>query len=637
MGVWGCVVQSVRSIFQHWIAPLAVIPVLYGLLQAVAAMALGVRLNGSVAWGDLALHLVLGAVVLCVARGRWAFVILMGLLMTLLHLGNAMKIVVLGGPIMPDDLLAARALFLILDGVWLVAAVALAGGIVVALALAVTLRPRRAQWAAAGAVAVVAAVVALPGPVVAALDRQFGNTVWDQHGNYVQRGPLLHMVQEAARYAARAERAPTRAEVLAATELLAPSVQPAGLGRPAPDALREARARQGRNVHMIVLESFWDPMELTAAGISADPFVPEFRALWESTGRSRVLSPVFGGYTANAEFEALCGFPVRDDAVFFEGKLRNDAPCLPRILAGQGYTTVASHPNVAVFWNRVNAYKRVGFDVYWSDNDFDLDDMNGDFLGDSSLYRQVMAKMDPLLSTGTPTLNYILTFFGHLDFPLNESRPPVITAANGDARLELYLNTVHYKTRELMDLVTDLRARDPDGVIVMFGDHLPFLGPNFSAYVDSGVLAPTRGAFTDAMFRSMAATPLIVIDGRNGPQELGTLPLYHLPAVILDLLGRPAPALLELTRTLPEFAVRPLPGLTVVVGDSTGASGEDAVTACRDAEAASPVCQAAEAWGDAVSVLSADLFSGRQHVLDSGIVPTGRPAGPPKPPEAPGI
>lgn len=620
-----CGVNPVWSFAKRWIAPLAAIPLFYGVLQAVAVLVLDVRLHGGIVAGDLVLHLLVGVVLLCLARNRVAFLVLMALLMTVLHLGNAMKIVILGGPVMPDDVLAARSLFLILEGGWLVLALALGLALLFALAVSVTLLPRRAHLAAGAAALAVGAVATVPGPVVAELDLQFGNIVWDQHGNYVRRGPLLHMVQESVRYAARSEPVPSRAEVLAAAELLAPALHPVALGRPHHDALEDAQDRRGRNVHMIVLESFWDPMALKDAGISADPFVPEFRALWDAAGGSKVLSPVFGGYTANAEFEALCGFPVRQDAVFFEGRLRNDVPCLPRVLSEVGYTTVASHPNVAVFWNRVNAYQRVGFDVYWSDRDFALDDMNGDFLGDASLYRQVMGKVGPLLDSGSPTFNYILTFFGHLDYPLNEARPARYTAANGDQRLELYLNTVHYKSRELMDFLADLRARDPDGLIVMFGDHLPFLGPNFGGYVESGVLARARGEFTDPMFRSLTATPLIVIDGQNGPVDLGTIPLYHLPAVVLELLGRPAPALMELTRTVPEFAVRPLPGLNVVVSGA----GEDDVVACRDPENAPPPCLAAETWVEAVTTLSNDLFSGRQHVLREGIVPSGRPLGPP--------
>ena len=32
-----------------------------------------------------------------------------------------------------------------------------------------------------------------------------------------------------------------------------------------------------------------------------------------------------------------------------------------RLLADDGYQGIASHPNVAAFWNRVNAYRRIGF------------------------------------------------------------------------------------------------------------------------------------------------------------------------------------------------------------------------------------------------------------------------------------
>ena len=125
-----------------------------------------------------------------------------------------------------------------------------------------------------------------------------------------------------------------------------------------------------RNLHMIVLESFWDPMVLTASKLSADPIDPAFRELWAEAGQSHALVPVFGGYTANTEFEVLCGFPVNRDRVFFEGSLRRDVPCLPNHLADAGYRTLVSHPNSASFWNRINAYRRIGFETYWADKDF---------------------------------------------------------------------------------------------------------------------------------------------------------------------------------------------------------------------------------------------------------------------------
>ena len=74
-------------------------------------------------------------------------------------------------------------------------------------------------------------------------------------------------------------------------------------------------AFEPRNVHIVLLESFWDPALLKRANYNRDPLAPGFRRLWERADHSQALSPVFGGYTANAEFEILCGFPVVEDQV----------------------------------------------------------------------------------------------------------------------------------------------------------------------------------------------------------------------------------------------------------------------------------------------------------------------------------
>lgn len=597
--------QHLRGLLAFALPPLGYVVGLYAVLQGINALWLDLPLRLSAMPLDLALHLVLAVALLCLSRSRRAFAGLMTLLMAALHLGNALKIATLGGPVMPDDAHALVSLLLILEPWQLAGAAAFGLALAGALAWSLTLRPRAAR-AAAGVLALgSASVLAAPATVAGQLDATVGNVVWNQRANYLSRGPLLHLVQEGARYAARSEAAPPRGAVLTALDTLRPPLHPAALSV-LPEAKPPAPTAAPRNVHMIVLESFWDPSVLTDAGLTGDPLAPAFRALWDAAGHSRALSPVFGGYTANAEFEALCGFPVTEDAVFFEARLRNAAPCLPALFGEAGYTSVASHPNIAAFWNRVNAYDRVGFDAYWSESDFALDDMNGDFLGDSSLYRQVFDKVEPLLDSGTPTFNYILTFFGHLDYPLNESRPRVLQAP-GDDRLERYANTVYYKSQELMDVLPRLLERDPDSIVVIFGDHLPFLGANFEAYAASGVSTGDRGTFTPAMVRDMAATPLIVIDGRKGPLALGDLPLFQLPGILRHLARLDdSPAPLDLTGGP---VVRPLPGMQLVIDED----GQPHI--CRDGQDA-PACDVSRQWLGAVETIGTDLFSGKQHILN---------------------
>ncbi len=596
-----------------WTIALGFVVLWYALLQGITVISLDVALSPAAMPRDLLMNLLLGAALYGMSRGLAWYLPAMGVLMAVLQLGNAGKIAVLGSPVMPDDLLTVSNLYFLLEGWQWLGAVAMVAVPLGLLLLMTAWHTLRAWLVISTLLAAGLAVTAAPGAVVHTMDQHLGTIVWNQRGNFENRGLLLHLLQEGARYLDRAGSPPDPAEVEQALAVL----QAGQRARPvSPDVQPQ------RNVHLILLESFWDVTLLENTGLSQDPIDPEFRALWDAAGHSRILSPVFGGYTANAEFEVLCGFPVTEDAVFFEGWLRRDVPCLPRHLGAAGYRTLVSHPNVAAFWNRVNAYDRLGFDTYWSIKDFVLDDMNREFLSDVSLYRQVMEKVDPLLEAGTPVFNYILTYFGHLDYPLNEQRPGQVTSISDNGLLERYANTLYYKSRELMAFLKELRRRDPDGLIVLFGDHLPFLGPNFAGFTDNGFLADKRGDFDAVMVQRLTSTPLVIIDGQRGPQVTGDLPLYQLPALILQLLGDEHPGFMELAADH-RMRIRPLPGMHLQLH-------ADRLKLCRDDAATDPACAASRDWMNAVITLTRDIFGGEQYALTArspGAGPQGRNPG----------
>lgn len=584
-----------------WVAALMFVICWYVVAQSTSGWLFGVKPWRSAYGIDLVAHLLLAALLFALARDLPSFMLATAALFSALTLANAIKLSLLGAPLMPDDFLAARNLFLLLGSWQLLGAALMLLIPVVLLAWMVDWRRARAWTVLAGLWMAVGAAMQFAEPLTQAMDDHLGDWGWNQRGNYQMRGLPLHLLQESLRNQSRREVTPRPAEVAKALGVLD------GLTGGHFLAVGGSGASQ-RNVHLILLESFWDPALLKAAGFSRDPLDREFRRLWKATGYSHALVPVFGGFTANSEFEALCGFPVTRDDVFFERGLRRSAPCLPRHLSEAGYLTIASHPNAAPFWNRINAYRRIGFETYWSDRDFVLDDMNREFLSDASLYRQVLDKIDPYLGGERPIFNYVLTYFGHLDYPLNERRPARVETVRGDALVTAYANTAYYKSRELMDFLRELRRRDPDGLIALFGDHLPALGPNFGGYTESGLLTSEMGDFSDAMFRTLVSTPLILLDGRRGPVKLGDMPLYQLPAKLLELLGDPRPSLMALTiqpHGLPR--IRPLPDMQLLLqggGEQTCRGGADPV-----------VCRAAAEWLQAVETLRTDLFGGAQHSL----------------------
>lgn len=570
----------------------------YLLYYLISTFKFDVQIDASAIFYDFLLQLAVGYILFALSKRVWIFLVIQALVMGILYVGNAVKISFFGGPIMPDDVYALRSLLLILEGWRFFAAAIPLAAIASLLLFNFTMRHWSAYLASLIAILLGITLVYKPVMILDPLDKRMGYSVWDQRSNYLWRGATLYSLQEGARYFALADKPPGPDEAQMAAESLLSAVP----AKPVADS----KPFNPRNIHIVLLESFWDPNELKKAHYKQNPLAPDFSKLWKSAGYSRALDPVFGGYTANSEFEVLCGFPVTRDSVKFERQLLNDVPCLPHILADKGYRTVISHPNVPVFWNRVNAYRNLGFQTYWSIQDFVLDDMNREFLSDASLYRQVMEKLSGSLDAKQPMLDYIVTYFGHWNYPLSESRPNKITSRSKVEEVSSYANTIYYKSRELMAFLEQLRKRDPDGIIVAFGDHLPFMGENFAGYVDSGVLAPNRSEFTPAMFKFYVSTPMLIIDGKNGPVKFGSLPLYQVPKLLLNLLNYNEPTIMDYVSPLPDLRVRPLPGLHFNL------LKDGKVDLCKEPPY-SEACQKSARWLQDVSVVSNDLFIGRQY------------------------
>jgi phosphoglycerol transferase MdoB-like AlkP superfamily enzyme len=551
---------------------------------------------------DFFAQLILAYILYSISRRPWIFFVLHALIMGVLYIGNPIKIAFFGGPLMPDDIFALRSLLLILSG-WkffvLAFPLVALGGL-----LFLNFKLRRLHNYIGGVIGGVLALTVIyqPNLIVYPIDTFIGTKEWDQRSNYLWQGATIHTLLETARYFLVADKAPDIDVARAAAKQL--------LAQHPLDNTPSTEDFKPRNVHIVLLESFWDANNLKKVKFSQNPLSDEFRKLWKTANNSVALVPVFAGMTANSEFEVLCGFPVTKNTVKFERQLLNEVPCLPRILADKGYKTVVSHPNVAVFWNRVNAYHRVGFQTYWSEKDFELDDINREFLGDSSLYRQVLGKISSTLESKAPILDYNVTYFGHWDYPLNESRPPQITSTSKVEEVNGYANTTYYKSREFVEFVKNLQKSDPNGIIVAFGDHLPFLGEHFAGYVESDVLKNSRGEFSDAMYKTYVSTPLLIIDGQKGALKVGRLPLYQVPKLILGLLNIHQPTIMDYTMPPEKERVRPLTGLHF----DEWADGQ--IQVCK-APPYSPECEHSLAWIEAVKTVSNDLFIGGQFTRPS--------------------
>lgn len=291
-----------------------------------------------------------------------------------------------------------------------------------------------------------------------------------------------------------------------------------------------------RNLHVIHLESFIDPVNFRAVQFPFDPLDSRFRR-WLQEGHSVTLSPTYGGQSARAEFEVLCGVPAYGLVGIEFATLTGAAmPCLPALLQQYGYRTLASVPTPAAFFNVGRAYVALGFAERYYDTDFELTDLDGRYLSDAAFFQQTLPRIERARARG-PIFDYVVTYSGHLPFALN----PLLRRAMfaGDSWAVKVANAAYYDSAAAADFIEAIEARDPDAVVVAYGDHLPPLGAWGEGFRDGGYrLGPSGMAFwesggTDHL--DARATPLIVRRARQ-TVPLGIVPQFVLPEVILDLL-----------------------------------------------------------------------------------------------------
>lgn len=255
----------------------------------------------------------------------------------------------------------------------------------------------------------------------------------------------------------------------------------------------------GRNVHLIIMESFVDPTLFSQLPQSVQAAHPDYPSLVQKA-RGLSISPVFGGYTSQAEFEFLCGVPAFQefDEIEFNSFTGAETYCLPNILKGMGYASLASNGYKPDFFNTIPAYKGIGFDAAFFPKQYtptsptyiDKGDYpDNKYLFDGDLLDQNLAFVKGKLGEGKPFLNYVLTVYGHFPFDLgSRTGPRVFTVPDVPKDVESVLNQHYYRTQALTRYLKGLMALDPEALIVVVSDHLPPLQYGTKAYDTLGYL-----------------------------------------------------------------------------------------------------------------------------------------------------
>lgn len=175
-----------------------------------------------------------------------------------------------------------------------------------------------------------------------------------------------------------------------------------------------------------------------------------------------------GGKTSDAEFITNTSlYPVQEGSVYFRYP-NNEYMSLPNLLKEEGYSANVFHAYNPSFYNRTVMYRTLGYDRFYSKNDFVNDEVMGWGVSDASFYRQNLDKTD----TSKPFFDFMISLSSHFPFDMFQDYDFNVGRFE-DTYMGNYIKGANYADKCLGVLVDELKSRGlyDDTVLVIYGDH----------------------------------------------------------------------------------------------------------------------------------------------------------------------
>lgn len=236
------------------------------------------------------------------------------------------------------------------------------------------------------------------------------------------------------------------------------------------------------DIIVIMNESFADLSVLGKELESNVEILPFYRSLEKNSAKGYALSSVWGGNTANSEFEFLTGnsmhfFPA--GSVPYQIYIQQDTGSLVSHLKNMGYETTAIHPGAPDAWNRESVYRYLGFNTAYFRDDWEWEKIRR-YESDSSCY-QLIEKLLEHKEAEQPLFVFNVTIQNHAGYfdAGYQNTVSLQNQAEDHLDVEQYLSIINESDAALGQLINYLEQRSQKTVLLFFGDHQPKLNDVF--------------------------------------------------------------------------------------------------------------------------------------------------------------
>ena len=299
------------------------------------------------------------------------------------------------------------------------------------------------------------------------------NNIWSATQQYIARGflyPFLHSISEAI------ETPPENYSADRAEAILS--------------AYSDADIPEEEKVNIIgiMLEAYSDFSRLGVPELAADVY-----EVWhnlEAEGYSGdLVTNIFAGGTINTERCFLTGF---SNLVNFRARTNSYA----WYFRSQGYRVEGMHPCYEWFYNRLNVNESLGFEDYYFVENYFSPMSGGGVALDDIFFPELLKTYQAAETPDQPYFSFSVTYQGH--GPYNDDvcwwgEKGDYVADNGaytEAQqyiLDNYFGSIYNTNQHLKALTDYLRTDDEPVVLLLFGDHMPWMGDGNSVYEAMGL------------------------------------------------------------------------------------------------------------------------------------------------------
>ncbi|MBS4538530.1 LTA synthase family protein [Clostridium sp. D2Q-11] len=165
--------------------------------------------------------------------------------------------------------------------------------------------------------------------------------------------------------------------------------------------------------------------------------------------------------------------PINNGTVFMTHANR-EYVSLQKLLKQEGYYSMSMHGNNGDFWNRNMMHKTLGYDRFFSKNDYVIDEEIGLGLSDKSFFRQSIEKIkETKEQQNSPVISTLITLTNHYPFDDVDKYGEFNVGHLEGTDIGNYLKSFHYADEALQ---TFIEGMDQEGlldnaIVVLYGDH----------------------------------------------------------------------------------------------------------------------------------------------------------------------